>query len=347
MTAHYREAYAAHRRGKALLLAGLAAGLLVLGVLAVQAGSAELSTWEVLRTLAGAGDDAAATIVWNIRLPRILAAMVGGLALAVSGAVMQAVLRNPLASPFTLGISQGAGFGAAIAIVGLGGSAAAGQVHEAWSVTGLAFVGAMAATVAVLGIARVRGTTPETMVLAGVALGSLFSAGTVLLQYFADATQVAAIVFWTFGDLGRASWRDLAVMAAATLAGSAHVTWHRWDYNALEAGAESARGLGVDVDRIRLVGMFVASFLTAAVVAFVGIIGFIGLVGPHLVRRVVGNDHRLLLPASALAGALLLLAADTLGRTLIAPVVLPVGAITSFLGAPLFIHLLVTRRRAL
>lgn len=347
MTAHYREAYAAHRRGKVLLLAGLAAGLLVLGVLAVQAGSAELSTWEVLRTLAGAGDDAAATIVWNIRLPRILAAMVGGLALAVSGAVMQAVLRNPLASPFTLGISQGAGFGAAIAIVGLGGSAAAGQAREAWSVTGLAFVGAMAATVVVLGIARVRGTTPETMVLAGVALGSLFSAGTVLLQYFADATQVAAIVFWTFGDLGRASWRDLAVMAAATLAGSAHVTWHRWDYNALEAGAESARGLGVDVDRIRLVGMFVASFLTAAVVAFVGIIGFIGLVGPHLVRRVVGNDHRLLLPASALAGALLLLAADTLGRTLIAPVVLPVGAITSFLGAPLFIHLLVTRRRAL
>jgi len=349
-TGAYREAYAAHVRRKVLAVVALIVAVGVVALFAIQAGSSGMTLGEVVRALAGGGEGAEHLIVWNIRLPRVLAAIVAGAGLSVAGAVMQGVLRNPLASPFTLGISQGAAFGAALAIIGFGagvtGSAAFGivSISNVWSVAGFAFAGAMTATLAVVAISHTRGAAPETMVLAGVALGALFSAGTTLLQYFAEDTQVAAVVYWTFGDLGRASWRDLGLMAATVVICGAYFVWHRWDYNALETGAESAHGLGVDVGRVRLSGMFVASFVTAVVVAFLGIIGFIGLVGPHLVRRLVGDDHRYLLPASAAAGALLLLVADTLGRTLIAPVVLPVGAITSFLGAPLFLYLLVKRR---
>jgi len=345
------EEYAAYTRRKVLVTLALCVGVVLMAQYAIQAGSADLSAREVMRTLLGQAEGMSRIIVWNIRLPRVLAAMAAGVGLSASGAVMQSVLRNPLASPFTLGISQGAAFGAALAIIGFGAGATgsvaidAVTVFDAWSVTGFAFAGAMLATTTIVALAKYRGATPQTMVLAGVALGSLFSAATVLLQYFAEDTQVAAVVFWTFGDLGRASWRDLGVMATVAIAGLLYFIWYRWDYNTLEAGSESAQGLGVNVERLRLVGMLVASLVTAAIVAFLGIIGFVGLVGPHMVRRVLGNDHRFMLPAAAAAGALLLLASDTLARTVISPVVLPVGAITSFLGAPLFLYLLVGRRR--
>ncbi len=345
----YREHYAQHTRRKLLLLVALVMTTAVVAIVAVRVGAVGLSTGEVLRSLVGLSEKASSAIVWNVRLPRVATAVVAGAGLAVAGAVMQSVLRNPLASPFTLGISQGAAFGAAVAIVGLGagvtGSASADAVRvmDAWSVAGCAFAGSMVATLTIVAFAKYRGVSPQTMVLAGVALGSLFSAGTVLLQYFAEDAKVAAVVFWTFGDLGRASWRDVAIMATTTVLGSAYFMWHRWDYNAMEAGSESARGLGVNVDRTRLAGMFVASLVTASVVAFLGIIGFIGLVGPHMVRRVIGSDHRFLLPASVAAGALLLLVSDTLARVVVSPVVLPVGAITSLLGAPLFLYLLTGR----
>jgi iron complex transport system permease protein len=343
-----REAYRAFTRRKLTVTAVLILSTAVAALYAIQAGAADLSIREVIETLLGKGSGMAETIVWNIRLPRVLGAIVAGMGLALSGAVMQNVMRNPLASPFTLGISQGAAFGAAFAIIALGGgtigssTADAVKVTNVFSVTVCAFAGAMLATLVVVGFARFREATPETMVLIGVALGSLFSAGTVLLQYFADDTQVAAVVFWTFGDLGRVSWRDLGVMALITLAGSAYFIYHSWSYNTLEGGAETAEGLGVDVRRVRMRGMFVASFVTSVAVAFMGIIGFIGLVGPHLVRRLIGNDHRFVLPASAAAGALLLLSADTLARIAISPVILPVGAITALLGAPLFLYLLMS-----
>ncbi|MGB9805048.1 FecCD family ABC transporter permease, partial [Desulfofundulus sp.] len=285
-------------------------------------------------------------IIWNIRLPRVLAAVTAGVGLSVAGCVMQNLLRNPLASPFTLGISQGAAFGAAVAIIALGAgstgstSADAVIINNPYLVTISAFVGAMATTLVVLFLARVRGVTPEAMVLAGVALGSLFSAATIILQFFASDVQVASIVFWTFGDIGRASWRDLEIIAAVTGSALLYFIANRWNYNALDGGEETARGLGVDVERIRLVGMFAASLVTAVIVSFLGIIGFIGLVGPHMMRRVLGGDHRFLIPASSVMGGLLLLASDTLARTIISPVVLPVGAITSFMGAPLFLYLL-------
>jgi iron complex transport system permease protein len=155
--------------------------------------------------------------------------------------------------------------------------------------------------------------------------------------------QVAAAVFWTFGDLGRAAWNEVLILSAIVASGLIYFMIRRWDYNALGSGEETAKSLGVNVERVRLGGMLASSLITAAAVSFLGIIGFIGLVAPHLMRRVLGGDHRQLIPASALAGSLLLLVSDTAARTIIAPVVLPVGAITSFFGAPLFLYLLARR----
>jgi iron complex transport system permease protein len=338
--------YLRYTRRKIFIIYLLALLTILLGVYAINAGSAKLSPAQVLLTLLGKAEGRLNIIIWNIRLPRVLAAVTAGIGLSVAGCVMQNLLRNPLASPFTLGISQGAAFGAAMAIIALGAgsthstSADAVIINNPYLVTISAFVGAMATTLVVLFLAQVRGVTPEAMVLAGVALGSLFSAATIILQYFASDVQVASIVFWTFGDIGRASWRDLEIMAAVTGAALLYFMANRWNYNALDGGEETAKGLGVDVEKIRLAGMFVASLVTAVTVSFLGIIGFIGLVGPHMMRRVLGGDHHFLIPASSVMGGLLLLASDTLARTIISPVVLPVGAITSFMGAPLFLYLL-------
>lgn len=167
-----------------------------------------------------------------------------------------------------------------------------------------------------------------------------FAAATTLIQFFAQDVQVAAIVFWTFGDLGRASWPDVRIMFFLVMLALLYFMLHRWDYNAIDSGEETAKGLGVDVEKLRLGGMLISSLITSVAVAFLGIIGFIGLVAPHMMRRVIGGDHRFLIPGTTVMGCLLLLASDTLARTIIKPVVLPVGAITSFMGAPLFLYLL-------
>jgi iron complex transport system permease protein len=288
-------------------------------------------------------------IVWQIRLPQVLAAVVAGTGLAVSGAVMQSILRNPLGSPFTLGISHAAAFGAALAVMVLGSgrmtSAGAVTVASPLVTTGAAFAFAMLAALMIVAVSRMRGARPETMILAGVALGALFTAGTMLLQFFADDVQLAAMVFWTFGDTARADWQDVALMAAVTLAASLYFFFNVWNYNAVDAGDETARGLGVPVARVRLWGMLAASLVTAVIVSFLGIIGFVGLVCPHMVRRVIGGDNRFLLPAAAVLGAVLLLLADTAARLILAPHLLPVSILTAFLGAPVFMVLIVRGRR--
>jgi iron complex transport system permease protein len=339
--------YLRYTRRRVKVVLAIAASVMLLAALSMMLGSASVSPVEVIKALAGKADQRTLQIIVHIRLPRIVAALVAGAGLSVAGCVMQNILVNPLASDYTLGVSQGAAFGAALGIVALG----VGSVHSASSdavvirnpylVTLFAFIGAMAATLAVIVLAKLRGITPEAMILAGVALGFLFSAGTVLVQYFAEDVQVASIVFWTFGDLGRASWREIALMAGVTFPSLLYFLGNRWNYSALTGGDETAQSLGVRVERTRMAGMFVASLVTAVAVSFLGIIAFIGLIGPHLVRRLVGEDYRFLVPASAFAGALLLLASDTLSRTVIAPIVLPVGAVTSFLGAPFFLYLLV------
>lgn len=322
--------------------------LLVLAALAgIVLGSADIGFREVADVIASQASTVEHQIIVNIRLPRILSAIVTGAALAVSGAAMQSILKNPLGSPFTLGISNAAAFGAAFAVIILGaGSTQSGSanpviLNNPYAVTVSAFLWSLVSTGVIFLLARYKGATPEVMILTGIILGSLFSAGMTALQYFADDIEISTVVFWTFGDVGRASWRDFNILLVVVLAAMVVFIRNRWNYNALDAGDEVARSLGVHVERTRLVGMVTASLATAIAVSFFGIIAFVGLVVPHIVRRIIGGDERFLVPASAIFGGMFLLVSDTIARTLLAPVVLPVGILTSFLGAPLFLYLLI------
>ncbi|MFP4393286.1 MAG: FecCD family ABC transporter permease [Desulfohalobiaceae bacterium] len=330
------------------LLLILAGALLIL---AICAGAVRIPVWEVLKLLwSRSGDSNFATIIFNIRLPRALAAFFAGSGLASAGAAMQSILKNPLGSPFTLGISQAGAFGAAFAVMILGSGATQGSLAKSISIaspyliTASAFVFCMLTSIIIIAISRIRGATPEVMVLSGVALGSLFNAGTMFLQYFADETQLAAVVFWTFGDAARAGWPEVWIMTLVVALGTVYFFCNRWNYNAIDAGEETARGLGVSVHRVRLVGMLWASLLTATIISLLGIIGFVGLICPHIVRRIIGDDHRFLLLASCLTGGVLLLASDVASRLILAPHVFPVSVLTAFLGAPTFLYLLIRRQ---
>ena len=204
-----------------------------------------------------------------------------------------------------------------------------------------AFAGAMGSTVVIMMLAGIRRLSPEAIILSGVALSSLFLSATVLVQYLASDTQLAVVVFWTFGDVARSSWTEIGLLSAVVVAATLFLVHHRWDLNAMAVGEETARGLGVNVQRLRLSGMLTVALMAALATAFYGIIAFVGLIGPHIAKRLVGGDHGLLIPFSAVIGALLLLAADTLGRAMIGSGALPVGIITSFMGAPMFLYLLI------
>ena len=340
------EDYHKHTKRKWMILTTLILSVFILAILSVNAGAAQLNPIEVLKSIFGYGTQLSSIVIWRIRMPRVVTAIIAGVGLSVAGCVMQNNLRNPLASPSTLGISNAAAFGANVAIILFGAgsiqssSADTVIINNPYIVTISAFVCAMGATFLIVGLARLRGFTPESIVLAGVALSSLFTAGTTIIQYFAQDVQIAAAVFWTFGDLGRTSWTEVLILSVVVLGAIAYFVFRRWDYNALDNGEECAKSLGVNTQRIRMGGMLVSSMITAVAVSFLGIIGFIGLIGPQIMRRIIGPDHRFLIPASCLAGAALLLLSDTLGRVIISPVILPVGAITSLLGAPLFLYLL-------
>ncbi len=323
--------YSRHIRIRVLFLLS---SLFITGVVlifSVGVGPVSISPLAVLKTLLGETISRQFDmIIWNIRLPQALTAIVAGMGLAVSGAVMQAILRNPLGSPFTLGISHAAAFGAAFSVMILGtgtmtsSNVGAVSINSPYLTTGIAFAFSLIATCIIIIISRLRLASPEAMVLTGVALGSLFTAGTMFLQYFADDMQLAAMVFWTFGDVARASWAELAMITVVVSGAYIWFFLNRWNFNAIEAGDETARGLGVKVGQVRIIGMLLSSLVTAVIVSFLGIIGFVGLVCPHVCRRIIGDDYRFLLPGSCLIGGMLLLAADTAARLMLAPNVLPV-----------------------
>jgi len=302
-------------------------------VFAVSKGAYDISIREIFNLLTGHAEPNVEVVITHIRLPRVIAAILCGWGLSLSGLSLQSLLKNPLASPSTLGISQGAAFGAATAIVVFGA--------EMMWVTAFAFAGAIAAASIVLVLSFLKHISSEAVVLAGVALSSLFVSATILIQYLASETELARVVFWTFGDVARSSWTEIGLMGGAVFFASLCLATLRWDLNALAGGEEAAKGLGVHVKRIRMTGIFVAALVSALATAFYGVIAFVGLIAPHMARRLVGDDHRLLIPLSSVLGALLLLTADTLGRTVIGSGTLPVGVITSFLGAPMFLYLLI------
>lgn len=335
------------KRKRATLVIAIGATILV-ALVAISAGSLSIPIPEVVQALFGNGDPMYQTAVLNIRLPRVLAAILIGAILAASGAVMQCVLQNPLASASTLGVSQGAAFGAAVGLVVFGGgivnsdsAATAISISNPYIVTICAFLCGSISTAVIILLSQFRKDLgPTGLILAGVALSSLFSGGLTLLQYFADETKISSIVFWTFGNLGSAGWTEIGILAVVLAASLFYYLLNRWNYNAMESGAETAKSLGVNSRAVMLISLTICSLSAAVAVSFVGIISFVGLIAPHIMRRFVGNDFRYLLPCSAIAGALLLILADTFGRLIIAPVILPIGAITSFLGAPMFLFLL-------
>jgi iron complex transport system permease protein len=320
------------QRRLVFLLLALSAGLL--GIYAISRGAYAIPVADLVRSLTGGDAGGASRVVLaSIRLPRVLAALICGWGLSISGLAIQSLLRNPLGSPSTLGISQGAAFGAALSIVVFGTGVA--------QVSLCAFAGAMTAAGLILLLARLRRLTPEAIILVGVALSSLFASATILMQFMATETELAMVVFWTFGDVARSNWGELGFLTAAVLLTTLCLFFLRWDLNALALGEKAAGGLGVGVAGVRLTGILAAALVAALATAFHGVIAFVGLIGPHMARRLVGDDHRLLIPFSAVIGALLLLAADTLGRLAMGSGALPVGVLTSFLGAPMFIYLLV------
>ena len=318
----------------------LFSGLAVLAVMAIFAamasGSAAISMADTFRTLAGDAPDHIRALVMDLRLPRALTAFgVGGL-LAVAGVLMQVLLRNPLAEPYILGSSGGAAVAALLAMLLGWGSAVVDLA---------AFGGAMAATLLVFSIAQGTGSwTPTRLLLTGVVLAAGFSAATTLLLALSPDQNLRGMLFWLMGDLSFAysPARSLWLLAAITIAG-ALVARH---LNVLARGELQAAIVGLPVAALRLIIFAVTALATAVSVTTVGVIGFIGLVVPHLIRLVVGSDHRIVLPASALAGGSLLVIADTLARTVMAPRQLPVGALTAALGVPLFLILMSRSRRA-
>jgi len=335
-----------------VILIGIVATI-VMFLISVSVGAVSIPIPDIIATIFGGGGTSLyERIIWNIRIPQALTAIVAGAGLAIAGVAMQSVLRNPLASPFTLGLSSAAAFGAAVGILLFGAGTTGSNIADAvvinnpYLTTMSAFFFAILTTVIILFISKIRSSSPETMILAGVAISSLFSAGLMAIQYFVDDTRLASIVFWQFGDVARASWSELGLITLITVICFIYFIYKRWDYNSIDAGEETAKGLGVNVDRTRLIGMIAASLISATVVAFLGIIGFVGLVCPHMMRRIVGDDHRFLIPATFVCGAVLLLVSDTVARTLIAPTVLPVAVITAFLGAPVFLYLIIRGRRS-
>jgi len=323
----------------ALRLVLMAAAVLAAIVVGVRVGAVPLSTREVVDGVRGIGDPTTVSIVQKLRLPRtILAALVGG-SLAASGAAFQALLRNPLAEPFILGVSGGAAVGAATAIVLTGALASSGIVSVS------ALIGALAAIVFVMRVGTSVGRTLDTRVLllAGVVAGAFFNACIMLILTFARTESFRAAIFWMMGSFGGATWRSIGALSIAVVPAMLILFALSRPLNLLAIGEETAAYLGVRTERVKLIAYGTASLLTAASVAASGVIGFVGLVIPHVARMMWGADHRFLLPASVLLGATFIVLADALARTVAAPTELPIGVVTAFVGVPFFLWLL--RRR--
>ncbi|MEM4653661.1 MAG: iron ABC transporter permease [Candidatus Nezhaarchaeales archaeon] len=282
-------------------------------------------------------DSVSRAIILEIRFPRACAALLAGAVLAISGSVVQGALRNALASPFTIGVSSGASFGAALIIV-------AGVSSSIYVMMLSAFAFALLAALVSLGIARLKGVTPQSLVLSGVAMMYLFSAGVTLLQYIAREWQLTELVYWTMGDLRRIDWGRFTFMLPAVFT-CLPLFAYAWDLNTLMMGEEVAKSLGTNPRRVRTICTLLAALSTSIIVCSTGPIGFICLIAPHIARFLVGTDYRFSMVCSALIGGLLLLLADTTARVALMPIELPVGVVTAAMGVPFFVSLLLRTRK--
>jgi len=333
-----------------LLLGGLLLVFIAVVLTATGMGYMQVSAADVIKvvgaklfnnpTLLAGLDQAVPFVVMDVRLPRILTATLVGAGLAMSGVIYQGILLNPLADPYTLGISSGAAFGASLALL------ANLTLGAFFSVPLFAFVGAVATLFVVLSLSTFNGQmSANTLILSGVIVGAILSAGISFLKYLADE-KVAVIIFWLMGSFASRTWADVGFVATALILGCVIAIYYGRDLNIMSLGGRSADALGVDTARTRTVLLLTASLVTAVCVAVSGIIGFVGLIIPHLMRFVVGPDNRKLIPVSILAGAILLLMADTVTRAVL-PVEVPIGVLTALIGGPFFCLIFRKRQRGI
>jgi iron complex transport system permease protein len=279
-------------------------------------------------------------VVWKIRMPLIVGAVLSGFGLGACGCVMQAVLKNPMASPFTLGISSGAHFGISLAAV-FGFTLFEGP----YFMVGNAFVCAALCSGIIIALSALRGATSETLILAGIAVNYLFQAANQLFNYIADDDQRAVMSFWGMGSLSDLNWHSIWFLGIVSAVCIPVLYGKAWDLNLMTVGDESAKSMGVNANTVRIFVMVVASLLVASIVAFIGVIGFVGLVAPHIARLIIGNDHRYLIPAAGGVGGALLLIANAVSMNMLGGVVIPTGIIMSMIGVPLFMYLILKGKR--
>ncbi len=337
------EHYSRLVRRRILIVAALAVAMLVAFAADLVTGPSSLSPLDALSGLFAPENLSGPmrVIIWDVRLPQALLAVLVGAALSLAGAEMQTVLNNPLASPFTLGVSSAASLGAALAIVlGVG----VPGLSMSWIVSVNAFVFAFGSVLLLQALSRLRGTGPETLVLIGIALVFTCNALVALIQFIASQEALQQLVFWSMGSLSRGNWDKLGVLALVLLAVTPLTLMASWQMTALRLGEDRATSFGVNVGRLRFLSLLRVSLLAATSVAFVGTIGFIGLVGPHIARLLVGEDHRFLLPASMIAGGLVLSLSSVASKVLVPGAVMPVGIVTALVGVPFFVVLIFMRR---
>lgn len=329
-----------------MTLVGLVAALSLAMVAGVALGAVPISPGEVIgavsRALTGHGSALSDAVVVDLRLPRVLLAALVGASLALAGVLYQALFKNPLADPYILGVSSGAGLGATLALSFLGPS----YLARALGVPAGAFLGAVLTMLLVVRLASKRGRLdPTSLLLAGIAISYTLSAVTSFVLVY-DRNTMTSVVFWMMGGLGNRSWEHVAMLSVMFALGSVVPALYHRELDLMLLGDERAGQLGVPVERFKLLALGSASLVVAGAVSVSGLIGFVGLMTPHMVRLVIGPRHRLLLPASALAGAIVLVLADLLARTVLAPVEIPVGIVTALAGGPFFIWLLVRKERS-
>ncbi len=333
---------------KTLFLIALFSAIILIGLIAITIGPLDISISDTYKIIVShifpsaslAPDTLTDNTIWQVRLPRVVAGIFVGFALAISGAVMQPGLKNPMASPFTLGVSAAAGFGASLAIA-LGASFRMASI----SVIVYAFVVSMLSVMVILLISKMKNSMPEVIILTGIALSYLFNAGTTMLQYFVDPIYTKQMVFWMSGSLYKGNWENVAYICPVVIVLSIFLIIKSKDLNSISSGDETAKSIGINVERTRLITLVISTIITATVVSFMGTIGFIGLVAPHIVRMVIGADNRFVVIGSGFAGAILLVLSDIVAMNIIAPVTLPIGVITSIMGVPLFLYLILKTRK--
>lgn len=328
---------------RAALLVAAAVALLLFSLLSISIGAADLTfgeVWSIVFTgykknIPSGISLGKYSVIWDIRLPRICMALLCGSALSTGGTAMQGILRNPLASPYTLGISAASAFGASLAII----------TNHTNLIIPSAFLTSLTAISAVLIFAKLKGVSPESLILSGIAIMYAFSAGTSLLQYLATYDQLAKIVFWLMGSLSSTTWRQVGITAIACFVLIPLIYSFSWKLNIMKSGHDTATSLGVNPSFTTVILIATVTLLSSLVVSYSGIIGFIGLAAPHISRLLIGSDHRVLFPTASITGAFLLLISDTLARTLLGNTELPIGIITSLIGVPFLVSILMNKQK--